>query len=209
MNFIENQNWRYATKKFDASKIVASKDIDFLKEAVRLAATSYGLQPFQVLIIETQEIKEQLKSASWGQSQITDASHVFVFANKTEISDEFVDDYIKNTSETRDIAIENLKQYGGFVKKTIAKMDSETLSNWTSKQTYIALGNLLNAAAEIKVDTTPIEGFDSKQYNEILGLTQKDLNATVVAAVGYRSEEDNTQHLGKIRRTTEELFITL
>lgn len=209
MNFIENQNWRYATKKFDASKIVASKDIDFLKEAVRLAATSYGLQPFQVLIIETQEIKEQLKSASWGQSQITDASHLFVFANKTEISDEFVDDYIKNTSETRDIAIENLKQYGGFVKKTIAKMDSETLSNWTSKQTYIALGNLLNAAAEIKVDTTPIEGFDPKQYNEILGLTQKDLNATVIVAVGYRSEEDNTQHLGKIRRTTEELFITL
>lgn len=209
MNFIENQNWRYATKKFDASKIVASKDIDFLKEAVRLAATSYGLQPFQVLIIETQEIKEQLKSASWGQSQITDASHVFVFANKTEISDEFVDDYIKNTSETRDIPIENLKQYGSFVKKTIVKMNSETLSNWTSKQTYIALGNLLNAAAEIKVDTTPIEGFDPKQYNEILGLTQKGLNATVVAAVGYRSEEDNTQHLGKIRRITEELFITL
>lgn len=209
MNFIENQNWRYATKKFDNSKEVAAKDIDFLKEAVRLAATSYGLQPFQILVIENKEIKEKLKLASWGQTQITDSSHLFVFANKIEISDDFVDDYIKNTSQTRGITIEDLQQYSGFVKKTIAKMTFEDLNNWTAKQTYIALGNLLNAAAEIKVDTIPIEGFDSKQYNEILGLTQKGLNAAVVAAVGYRSEQDNTQHLGKIRRTTEELFISI
>lgn len=209
MNFIENQNWRYATKKFDATKVVSVENIDFLKEAVRLAATSYGLQPFQILVIESQAIKEKLKPASWGQSQITDASHLFVFANKTEISDAFVDDYIKNTSVTRDITVEDLQPYAGFVKKTIAGMNEEALSNWTAKQVYIALGNLLNAAAEIKVDTTPIEGFDPKQYNEILGLTQKGLNATVVAAVGYRSSEDKTQHLNKIRRTTEELFNTL
>lgn len=209
MNFLENQNWRYATKKFDSTKVVAPKDIDFLKEAIRLAATSYGLQPFQIIVVESQEIKEKLKPASWGQSQITDASHLFVFANKTEISEEFVDEFMKNTSETRDINLNDLQQYAGFIKKTIANMNSEALSTWTAKQAYIALGNLLNAAAEIKVDTIPIEGFVPEQYNEILGLPQKGLNAAVVAAVGYRSDEDTTQHLKKIRRSTEELFVTL
>ena len=209
MTFIKHQNWRYATKKYDATKRVSDANIHLLQEAIRLAATSYGLQAFKVLVITDPETKQKLQPASWGQSQIVDASHLFVFLNQTKISDEEIDLFMQNTSETRNIPLDKLASYGDFVKKTIQKMEPQSLSHWTAKQTYIALGNLLHAAAELQIDTTPIEGFDSQQYNEVLRLTEKGLNAAVVAAVGYRSSEDITQHLPKIRKKTEDLFITI
>jgi nitroreductase len=208
-NFIENANWRYATKKFDATKKVSKDDLETLKEAIRLSSSSYGLQPYQVLIIENPEIRQQLQPASWGQTQIVDAAFVVVFANVTNIGEAEIDAYFKNMIETREIPQEAIQGYADFMKSNIVNLPLEVRNNWTSKQTYIALGNLLSAAAELKIDVTPMEGFVPEKYNEILGLTEKNLNASVVATVGYRHEEDATQHYTKVRKSNEELFINL
>lgn len=208
-NFIENANWRYATKKFDATKKVSKDDLETLKEAIRLSSSSYGLQPYQVLIIENPEIRQQLQPASWGQTQIVDAAFVVVFANVTNIGEAEIDAYFKNMIETRKIPQEAIQGYADFMKSNIVNLPLEVRNNWTSKQTYIALGNLLSAAAELKIDVTPMEGFVPEKYNEILGLTEKKLNASVVATVGYRHEEDATQHYSKVRKSNEELFINL
>jgi nitroreductase len=207
--FIKDAQWRYATKKFDAQKKVTAEDLATIKEAIRLSASSYGLQPYKVFIIENSEIRAQLQPASWGQSQIVDASHVLVFANMTELGNEQIDLYIQNMAQTRSIPVDSLQGYADFMKSKISPLDEATKSNWTAKQTYLALGNLLNVAAELKIDVTPMEGFEAHKYNEILGLTQQGLNAAVAATIGYRHEDDATQHYAKVRKSNEELFINL
>ncbi|MFY8069653.1 MAG: NAD(P)H-dependent oxidoreductase [Flavobacterium sp.] len=208
-NFIENQNWRYATKKFDATKKIAPADLEILKEAIRLSTSSYGLQLYKVFIIENPAVRAQLQPASWGQSQIVDASHLFVFANYTDVQESHIDHYVENIAQTRGISIEAVKGYGDFMKNSLIGLPQDKKAIWTSKQTYLALGNLLNAAAELKIDVTPMEGFEPAKYNEILGLNALGLNASLVATVGYRHEEDATQHLAKVRKSTEELFETI
>ncbi len=207
--FLENQNWRYATKKFDATKKISTPDLNFLKEAIRLSASSYGLQLYKVIIIENPEIRAKLQPAAWGQSQIVDASHVIVFANQTNVGNTEIDAYLNNASKTRELPIEALSGYGDYMKGAINPKTEEEKNIWTSKQTYLALGNLLNAAAELKIDVTPMEGFIPAQFNEILGLDKLNLNASVVASIGYRHADDDTQHYKKVRKSNEELFINL
>jgi len=207
--FLENQNWRYATKKYDAAKKISDADLNTIKEAVRLAASSYGLQPFNVVIVENPELREQLKAVAWGQTPITDASHLFIFANNVTLDANSVDKYMENISETRDIPVEALDGLSNMIKGQIAGLSDEAKNNWTSKQTYIALGNLLAAAAELKIDATPMEGFNAAAFNEILGFDKLGLNAAVIATIGYRHDEDETQHYKKVRKSQEELFITL
>ncbi|EAZ94891.1 hypothetical protein FBBAL38_10642 [Flavobacteria bacterium BAL38] len=207
--FIENQNWRYATKKFDATKKISDKDLETLKEAIRLSSSSYGLQLYKVFIIENPELRAKLQPVSWGQSQIVDASHLLVFANIVDVQENHIDEYVQNIAATRGLSIEDLKGYSDFMKSKIVPLSVEQKSNWTAKQTYLALGNLINAAAELKIDVTPMEGFEPEKYNEILGLNELGLNASLVAPIGYRHEEDATQHYAKVRKSTKELFETI
>jgi nitroreductase len=208
-NFLNNQNWRYATKKFDISKKISTDNINTLKEAIRLSSSSYGLQPYKIIIVENPKLREKLQPAAWGQSQIVEASHLLIFANDTNIGDDAIDVYLNSISATRQIPIEALTGYGDFMKSKISTLEPAVKDVWTSKQTYLALGNLLNAAAELKIDVTPMEGFDPTQVNEILGLDKLNLNASLIATIGYRHEEDATQHQKKVRKSQEELFITL
>lgn len=208
-NFIENANWRYATKKFDTTKKVSEKDLEVLKEAIRLSASSFGLQPYRVLIIENPELRAKLQGASWGQAQIVEASHLIVFANITNFGDQEVDSYFDNLTNTREIEMEAIQGYKDFVKNFVNTLPVDAKNIWTSKQTYIALSNLLNAAAELKIDVTPMEGFEPQKYNEILGLDKLGLNASLVATIGYRHEDDGLQHLKKVRKSEKELFLTL
>jgi nitroreductase len=207
--FLENQNWRYATKKFDASKKVSAKDIEILKEAIRLSSSSYGLQPYKVLIIENPELRAKLKLAAWNQSQITDASHLIIFANILNIGDEEINSYIKNIVQTRNIPLEKIEGYGNFMKSKISTLPLQDRDNWTSKQTYLALANLLNAAADLHIDVTPMEGFERDAIDEILNLKAQGLTVSLIATVGYRHEDDATQHLKKVRKSNSELFINL
>ena len=208
-SFIENQNWRYATKKFDASKKIVSEDLKVLKEAIRLSSSSYGLQPYKIIIVENPALRAQLQPAAWGQSQITDASHIIVFAHEVNFGESGIDRYFKNVSETRNASLESMKGYMDFMKKTITALSENERNVWSAKQTYLALGNLLNAAADLKIDVTPMEGFEPAQVNELLGLNDLGLNATLIATLGYRHQEDATQHFKKVRKSSEELFITL
>lgn len=205
-NILEHRIWRYATKKFDASKKISHQDLNSLLEATRLSASSYGLQPYHVFVISDPEVREKLKPVSWNQSQITDASHLIVFAHVTDFGEELVDDFITNLSDTRNIPLDGLNGYAEMMKSNLVGLPTDVKASWAGKQVYIALGNALQAAAELKIDTCPMEGFQPEEYNKILGLTDKDLNAAVVLAVGYRSEEDQTQNLPKVRKSKEELF---
>jgi len=204
--YIENLNWRYATKKFDASKKLSKKDLEDLLEATSLSASSYGLQPYEILVVEDPELRNKLQPAAWGQSQITEASHLIILANQSTFGEELVDDYLENVSETRGIPTNDLQGYSDFMKSKLMPLSESAKATWTARQTYIALGNLLSAAADLKIDSCPMEGFDNAQFNEILGLTKKGLNAAVLVAVGYRSEEDTTQHYKKVRKSKENLI---
>jgi len=208
-NYLENLNWRYATKKFDDTKKINETDLEFLKEAMQLSASSYGLQPYEILVIEDAELREKLKPAAWNQSQITDASQLIVIANKVGFGDELIDSYIENVSTVRELPLESLSNFSSFMKSKIGEFSIEQKAQWTQNQSYIVLGNLLSAAAEIKVDVCPMEGFDAKVFNEILELDKKGLNTAVIATIGYRSEEDDTQHYPKVRKEKEELFTTI
>jgi len=205
-NYLESLQWRYATKQFDPTKKVSEEDINFLLESIRLTASSYGLQPYEVFVITDTAIKEKLKPVSWNQSQVVDASHIIVLANNTEFGDELVDNYIQNVSKTRNVAKDQLKGYSDFMKSTLTPLSREEKSNWTAKQAYIALGNLLSAAATIHVDTCPMEGFSAEAVDEILQLKEKNLTAAVMIPVGYRSVEDNTQHFAKVRKQNKDLI---
>ena len=206
MRLLENLKWRYATKKFDPSKNISDKDLERLKEAIQLSVSSYGLQLYKVLVIKDQKLREQLKDASWNQSQITDASHFFVFCNYIERSEKHIDDYIQTTATIQGTPLDKLTPYGDFIKESLSqKSDSEWMA-WSEKQTYLALSNLLMACAELKIDACPMEGFEADKYDEILGLKKKGLNAAVIAPVGYRSEEDHTQFRKKVRKPKEILF---
>lgn len=205
----QNLKWRYATKKFDPAKKIAEQDIELLKEAIQLSASSYGLQPYKVLIISDPEIKAKLKVAANGQAQLEDASHVVVFANLSDLSEKHVASYIENISTTRGLEIQQLEGFSSLMNSVVGNLSEDAREVWAAKQTYIALGNLLSAAADLKIDSCPMEGFDADKFAEILNLKQLNLTPSVIAPIGYRSIEDTTQHYDKVRKPEEELFITI
>lgn len=206
MNIIDNLKWRYATKKFDTSKKISNENLELLKEAINLTASSYGLQPFKVLIIEDAQVREKLKAAAWGQPQLTDASHLLLFCNYLEVGPDKVDGYLKLRADINNLNIEVSKDYGDMMKSAMASLSQEQTEIWTSKQTYIALGTLLAASAELKIDSCPMEGFDKAEFDKILGLKEKGLSASVIGAIGYRADDDPYAEFKKVRKPLSEIF---
>jgi nitroreductase len=209
MKLIESLEWRYATKKFDPEKKVNTADIEKLKEAIQLSASSYGLQPYTILEITDPVVREKLKPVSWGQTQITDASHLFVFCSYKKVGHDEVGQFMKHKAAMMNTEYSNFQKYTDFISRKLSEKSGQEIENWAGKQLYIALGNAMAAAGELHLDTCPIEGFEPEQYDKILGLSAKGLNANVVLAVGYRSDEDQTQHAPKVRRPEAELFETI
>ena len=205
MKLIENLKWRYATKKYDTTKKVSEDDLQQIKEAIRLSPSSYGLQAFKILDIKDKDIREKLKLASYWQPQITEASHLLVFCGYANVNDGHIDEYLNLKADTQGFDVELLKEFRNFMKVFIEGRKSGK-QVWTAKQTYIALSNAIAACAELKIDSTPMEGFEAEKYNEILGLSSKGLKADVLLAIGYRSDEDKTQYDVKIRKPMESLF---
>ncbi|WP_200817002.1 NAD(P)H-dependent oxidoreductase [Chitinophaga eiseniae] len=204
MDIIQKLEWRYAVKKFDPAKKLTAAQLDRLTTATRLSASSYGLQPYKVLIVENPAIRERLRAASWNQPQITDASQLVVFARVSDLNESHVDDYTNNIAATRNINPEDLAGFAGVMKGTVNRLDAAGAAAWTSKQAYLALGTLLTAAAAEGIDACPIEGFDAAQYDEILGLKDKGLATVVIAAIGFRAEEDTMQYAKKVRKPIAE-----
>lgn len=205
---IEALEWRYACKKFDAEKRISESDLQTIMDSIRLTPTSYGLQPIKVLLIETTELREKIKPIAWNQAQVVDASHLLVFCHHTAISESYVDQHVTLMADTRNVSTEKLQGFGTHVKSAIANMEEEHVIQWTSKQTYIALGQVLLSCALLKIDATPMEGFDAKLLNELLDLPSKGLSASLLCPIGYRHAEDPYNALKKVRKTKEILFET-
>ena len=214
---IDSLNWRYATKKFDPNKQVSDQDIATLKEAIRLSPSSYGFQLYKVIIVTDQKIKKELMKHSYYQSQVRDCSHLFVFCSYKKVKPEHIDEFIALMEEARESDKEEtlkekfeskakIKAYGIIAKTDLGNRDSDDALNWMKKQCYIALTHLMVAAADMKIDTCPFEGFKSDAYDRILGLEDRNLTSTVLCPVGYRSEDDRHQHRKKVRKPNERLF---
>lgn len=206
---IEDLNWRYATKKFDASKKISEADLDTLKETLRLTATSYGLQAMKVLLVESESLREELTAASYGQLQVKDASHLFVLCAFTEVSKDDIEDYMNLISSIRNVDRPNLDGFSNMLSNTVLSWTKEEQTKWSAKQTYIALGKLLHSCASLRIDSTPMEGFDASRVNEILNLDSKNLTATLMCPVGYRHDDDQAQYTPKVRKPLNHLIETI
>lgn len=205
-NILEQLNWRYAVKKYDKDRKLSTADWNTLEQTMQLAPSSFGLQPYKFVVVKDTGIREKLRIAAWGQSQITDASHVVVFTYKKTLTEKDVEDFIEHTAKVRGQMRESLSEYENVIKGSVRKsIESGTIETWNSRQAYIALGFLLLTAAMMGIDATPMEGFDSEQVNAILEL--KDYSAVVIAAVGYRDEENDwLAGLPKVRLPESELI---
>lgn len=205
---IDAFSWRYATKKFDASKKISESDLADLTEAMRLAPSSYGIQPWKFIIVTDPAIRTALQAASWNQSQVTEASHLIVLCAKKTLTEADIDHMIEVTAQTHGMpTVEPLAAYKGMMMGSLKGKSPEELTIWNQKQVYIALGFLMAAAAEKKIDSCPMEGFDSAKYDEILGLSALGLTSTVVCPVGYRSSDDKNAAGKKVRFSTDEVII--
>jgi len=207
MSLVDKLNWRYATKKFDSTKKIAAEKLQNILDAVQLAPSSYGLQHYRILVVEDAEIRARLREVAYGQSQITDASQLIVFAAETNINEAFGKKYLDNVASTRSIPREALAGFEGVILGAINARTPEQLLVWAQKQAYIGLGVLVTAAAEQGIDICPMEGFDPAGFDKVLGLTEKGLTATVIATIGYRADDDATSRAAKVRRPANELFI--
>ena len=211
MSLLQNLNWRYATKKMDPSKKVEQDKLDRILEAVRLTPTSSGLQPYQVLVITNQEIKEKIKAMSWDQSQVAECSHLLVFAAWDDYTAERINGSFDYTIAERGVGTnERTEAYRKNMLANYPPRGPEVNFQHTAKQTYIALGFALIAAAEEGVDATPMEGFDPAAVDELLGLRAKGLRSVTLLPLGYRdTANDWLLPLKKVRRARENFIVEI
>jgi nitroreductase len=204
---LEQLNWRYATKQFDPNRKISAQDWAALEEALLLTPSSGGLQPWKFIVVTDPAVRAKLLPASYGQAQVTDASHLVVFTSKKNFSEADVDAFIKHTAETRGVSVESLAPFRGMlVGGIVQSMDEKARDAWARNQVFIALGNLLTSAALLGIDACPMEGFDRAQYDEILGLNPKGLATAVIATVGYRLLADKYANAPKVRFPKEQVF---
>jgi nitroreductase len=201
-------NWRFATKKFDATKKIDAKDWRVLEDSLVKTPTSYGLQPYKFIVVQNADLREKLKAASWNQTQVTDCSHYVVFVYKKKMDAEHVQKYINRVAEVRGVALESLDGY----KKTmlgdvVNGPRAEVINWWAQRQAYIAMGFLLETAALLQVDACPMEGLDAGQYDKILDLEGSSWATVASVALGYRHSEDPIAKQKKVRFANSDLII--
>jgi nitroreductase len=208
MTLIEKLQWRYATKKMDSTKVVSSEKVDQILEAVRLAASSSGLQPYEVFVITNKDIRQKIREVANNQSQITDCSHLLVFAAWDNYTTERINTAFDMTETIRNFKSESGTAYRQMLLNTYPARDAEVNFTHAAKQAYIGLGTALIAAADQQVDCTPMEGFNPPAVDEVLDLHAKGLRSVVMLPLGYRkADEDWLMNLKKVRRSKEQ-FIT-
>lgn len=209
MELLDKLNWRYATKAMNGEKVAQDK-IDNIIEAISLAPTSSGLQPFELIVITNQEIKEKIKPIAWNQSVITDCSHLFVFAAWDTYTEDRINKQFDLTNTIRGFKNEGWENYRQMLLASYPQKDAEENFNHAAKQAYIAFSQAIAAAAFEGVDSTPLEGFDPNSLDEILGLRAKGLRSCVMLPIGYRDlENDWLVNLAKVRKSKEDLVTVI
>ena len=206
MGLLDALQWRYASKKMNG-KPVPEEKVERILEAIRLAPSSMGLQPYTVLVIKDADLKKRILPVAKNQQQVVDASHLLVFAAWDNITPEHVDDYIRLTAETRNVSLESLAPFKAALLR-IAERPAEENFQWTARQSYIAFATAIAAAAEEQVDATPMEGFNNAALDELLGLKEKGLRSVTLLPLGYRdAANDWLATSPKVRREKEKLFV--
>jgi nitroreductase len=197
-------NWRYATKKFDPDQKIPDDAWHALEQSLRLAPSSFGLQPWKFFVVQNLELRQKIQEAAWGQSQVVDASHLVVFAIKTGVNTADVDTYVERVSTVRQMPREKLEGLESMVKGYLQDPPFPLdVDAWSTRQVYIALAFFLYSAALMGIDACPMEGFVPDQVNAILGLPEQGYSAVVLCTAGYRAEDDKYAELAKVRYETE------
>ncbi|TRZ42260.1 NAD(P)H-dependent oxidoreductase [Robertkochia solimangrovi] len=209
MNVIDALEWRYATKKFDPDKELSPEKIDILKKAFNLTATSYGLQPIKLLVIKDREVRTKLRSHSWNQAQVSDASHLLVFCIETVIDKDYIVNYFNRVREIRDTPEKILDPFKNALVKDFEKKSDEEIKSWAANQAYLCMGNLLTVCAVEGIDACPMEGFSADGYDQVLNLSTKGLRPVLVMPVGHRADDDFFAAFKKVRKTLDECIIEL
>lgn len=205
MQLLEDLQWRYATKRY-INKSISEEDVAVILETIRLTATSLGLQPFEIYDVRSTEIRAKLREAAYNQPQLTEASHVFVFAVWTEVTEEMVDTYLNFIATTRDIDVSTLAGFRKSIMGFIGSKNTDEIIQWSSNQAYIALGKAMVATAQLRIDSTPMEGFNRDVVDDILDLRSKNLHASVMLTVGYRdAENDPLATAQKVRKPIHQI----
>lgn len=209
MNIIEKLKWRYATKKFDTKKLISEEKLHVLKEAFNLTATSYGLQPIKLLIINNKVLQEGLVKHSMNQAQVAQASHLLVFCVDTDIDDNYIKAYFNRVKTIRNTPDEVLKPFKEYLLEDFKNKTMKDIEDWAIKQAYLAMGNLLTVCAIEDIDACPMEGFDPKEYDDLLQLKEKGLHSVLVMPIGYRANDDMFADIKKVRKDIGESIIEL
>lgn len=209
MKSVKALKWRYATKKFDSERILPAEKIDILKKAFNLTATSYGLQPLKLVVVENKELQQELMAASFNQKQIGSASQVLVICIEKSVGKEFIENHFRTVRDIRNTPDEILHPFresliGNFEQKPVNE-----IKVWATHQAYLVLGTLLTVCAVEEIDSCPMEGFQPERYNEILDLDKYNLEAVLALPVGFRAQDDLFAELKKVRRPLEETVIDL
>jgi nitroreductase len=204
---LEQLNWRYATKKFDPAKKIPADLWAALEKVLVLSPSSFGLQPYRFLLIETPSLRAALKPHSWGQSQITNASHLVVFARKLKITEQDIAVFLELAARIRGVDVSTLNDYRDLMVGDLVNGPRRLwVAEWAARQTYIALGNLMTSAALLGVDACPLEGLDPVKYDEVLGLQAQGFSTVCACALGYRAVDDKYASLRKVRFPASELI---
>ncbi|WP_027377030.1 NAD(P)H-dependent oxidoreductase [Kaistella palustris] len=206
MTYLEALNRRYSVKKFNKEKKVPAELIANILEAAKLSASSLGLQPYELIVVESEAVKEQLIPAFYNPSQISTCSHLIAIVSKNNIGSEYIGSYFNHISETREIPLEELGPFRQSISSHIDRLSEEEIMIWADKQSYIVLGNLMFAAALENVDTCPMEGFKQVEIDRILNIDITKEKVAVTLALGYRADEDHFQRFKKVRKPNEHLF---
>jgi nitroreductase len=209
MSLQQNLRWRYAVKKFDCNKPVSDATVDAILEAGNLSASSFGLQPYQFVVVKDQSVQDKLVEVSWNQNQVAEASHLIVIAVRSDVDHDYISDYVSMMESQRDMPTGALDPYKDMILGSVGRMAPDALHSWAVKQAYIAMGSLLAACADLRVDSCPMEGFLPAEYDEILGLDERHLNAVLVLPIGYRAAEDKHQHFKKVRKPLEDMVVRI
>ncbi|MFM8364934.1 MAG: NAD(P)H-dependent oxidoreductase [Verrucomicrobiota bacterium] len=199
-HLLDAQRWRYATKQFDALKKIPTATWQALEETLILSPSSYGLQPWQFFVVTNPDLRAKLRPHSWNQSQITDASHLVVFAIPEKVDVPYMEKYLARIAEVRGVTLESLGFYRDMMMSDVIAGPRQTwVREWAARQLYIALGNFMTSAALLGIDTCPLEGLDPREYDAILDLPAKGYNTVVACAAGYRADTDKYATLAKVR----------
>ncbi|MEY8847639.1 NAD(P)H-dependent oxidoreductase [Psychroserpens sp. XS_ASV72] len=209
MDIIDALNWRYATKKFDANKTLNDEQLQTLKEAFNLTATSFGLQTITMLMVSDKNLRAQLVEHAYGQQQVVDASHLLVICIQDNISDADVDAFFDTVSDVRNTPETILEPYRNDLKRMMKNMSQTERQEWSTKQAYIALGNLMTVCAVEQIDACPMEGFLPEQFDKALGLEERHLKSVLLLPVGFRADDDMFSSFKKVRKDMDAAVITL